>query len=154
MAASAWQLYNDGKRYLGTGTIKLGVGNGGAFKMALFKTSGSATVTNVALSTFASLSGEVSATGKYVAGGLALPPVTGQWTTGATTTQMKFTYTTAGLTFTASGAAINNIRYAVIYESANGKLLCYAALSSTQFTVTSPNTLTVLPAATGVFTLA
>jgi hypothetical protein len=33
------------------------------------------------------------------------------------------------------------------------KLLCFCQLSSAQFTVTSPNTLTVLPAATGVFTL-
>ena len=153
MAASAWTLYNDGKRYIGNGVIQLGAGGTGNFKMALFRTSGSATVTNLALSTFASLSGQVSATGGYVSGGLAIAPVTGQWTVGATTTQMKFTYTTAGLTFTASGSAINNIRYAVIYESSAGKLLCYAALSTVQFTVSSPNTLTVLPAATGVFTL-
>jgi hypothetical protein len=154
MAASAWALYNSGKRYIGNGTIQLGAAGTGNFKMALFRTSASATVTNLAISTFASLTvAQVSATGKYVTGGLALPPVTGQWTTGASARQMKFTYTAAGLTFTASGAAINNIRYAVIYESSAGKLLCYAALSSAQFTVSSPNTLTVLPAATGVFTL-
>jgi hypothetical protein len=47
---------------------------------------------------------------------------------------------------------LNNIRYAVIYQS-GGKLLCFCQLSSAQFTVASPNTLTVLPAATGVFTL-
>ena len=34
MAASAWALYNDAKRYLGNGTIQLGVNN---FKMALFR---------------------------------------------------------------------------------------------------------------------
>jgi hypothetical protein len=32
MAASAWQLYNSGKRYIGNGTITLGAGS---FKMAL-----------------------------------------------------------------------------------------------------------------------
>ena len=147
MAATAWQLYNDGKRYIGNGTIQLGVNN---FKMALF-TSASNTST-FTLSTFASLTNEISATGGYVSGGKALVPATGQWTVGASAKQMKFTYSTIGLTFTASGASLNNIKYAVIYNSA-GKLLCFCQLSSAQFTVSSPNTLTVLPAATGVFTL-
>jgi hypothetical protein len=147
MAASAWQLYNFAKRYLGNGTIELGVNN---FKMALF-TSASNTST-FTLSTFASLTSEISATGGYVSGGKALVPGTGQWTVGASAKQMKFTYSTVGLTFTASGSALNNIRYAVIYQS-GGKLLCFCQLSSAQFTVASPNTLTVLPAATGVFTL-
>ena len=147
MAATAWQLYNDGKRYIGNGTIQLGVNN---FKMALF-TSASNTST-FTLSTFASLTNEISATGGYVSGGKALVPATGQWTTGASAKQMKFTYSTIGVTFTASGASLNNIKYAVIYNSA-GKLLCFCQLSSAQFTVSSPNTLTVLPAATGVFTL-
>jgi hypothetical protein len=147
MAASAWQLYNDGKRYIGNGTIELGVGN---FKMALFRSASNAST--FTLSTFASLTNEISATGGYVTGGKALVPGTGQWTVGASAKQMKFTYSTVGLTFTASGASLNNIRYAVIYQS-GGKLLCFCQLSSTQFTVSSPNTLTVLPAATGVFTL-
>ena len=159
MAASAWQLYNDGKRYIGNGTIQLGVNN---FKMALF-TSASNTST-FTLSTFASLTNEISATGGYVSGGKALVPATGQWTVGASAKQMKFTYSTIGLTFTASALTtapttandLNNVRYAVIYKDGVGsaaKLLCFCALSSAQFTVSSPNTLTILPAATGVFTL-
>ena len=147
MAASAWQLYNDGKRYIGNGTIQLGVGN---FKMALFTSASNASTFTI--STFASLTSEISATGGYVTGGKALVPATGQWTVGASAKQMKFTYSTVGLTFTASGASLNNIKYAVIYQS-GGKLLCFCQLSSAQFTVSSPNTLTVLPAATGVFTL-
>ena len=147
MAASAWQLYNDGKRYIGNGTIQLGVNN---FKMALFRSASN--VSTFTLSTFASLTNEISATGGYVSGGKALVPATGQWTVGASAKQMKFTYSTVGLTFTASGASLTNVKYAVIYNSA-GKLLCFCQLSSAQFTVTSPNTLTVLPAATGVFTL-
>jgi hypothetical protein len=147
MAASAWQLYNSGKRYIGNGTIELGVGN---FKLALL-TSASNTST-FTLSTFASLTNEISATGGYVTGGKALVPGTGQWTTGASAKQMKFTYSTVGVTFTASGAPLTNVKYAVIYQS-GGKLLCFCQLSSAQFTVASPNTLTVLPAATGVFTL-
>jgi hypothetical protein len=147
MAATAWQLYNDGKRYVGNGTIQLGVNN---FKMALFRSASN--VSTFTLSTFASLTNEISATGGYVTGGKALVPATGQWTTGASAKQMKFTYSTIGVTFTASGAPLTNIKYAVIYNSA-GKLLCFCQLSSSQFTVSSPNTLTVLPAATGVFTL-
>jgi hypothetical protein len=147
MAASAWQLYNDGKRYIGNGTIELGVGN---FKMALFRSASNASTFTI--STFASLTNEISATGGYVTGGKALVPATGYWTTGASAKQMKFTYSTVGLTFTASGASLTNVKYAVIYQS-SGKLLCFCRLSSAQFTVTSPNTLTVLPAATGVFTL-
>lgn len=147
MAASAWQLYNDAKRYLGNGTIQLGVNN---FKMALFRSASN--TSTFTLSTFASLTNEISATGGYVSGGKALVPATGQWTTGASAKQMKFTYSTVGLTFTASGAPLTNVKYAVIYNFA-GKLLCFCQLSSAQFTVSSPNTLTVLPAATGVFTL-
>jgi hypothetical protein len=154
MAATAWQLYNTAKRYIGNGTIELGAGN---FKMALFRTSSNAST--FTLSTFASLTAQISATGGYVSGGKALVPATGQWTTGASAKQMKFTYSTVGLTFTASGASLTNIRYAVITYGASAavasarKLVCFCQLSSAQFTVSSPNTLTVLPAATGVFTL-
>ena len=147
MAASAWQLYNYAKRYIGNGTIELGVGN---FKMALFTSASNAST--FTLSTFASLTSEISATGGYTSGGKALVPATGQWTVGASAKQMKFTYSAIGLTFTASGSSLSNIKYAVIYQS-GGKLLCFCQLSSSQFSVSSPNTLTVLPAATGVFTL-
>ena len=61
-----------------------------------------------------------------------------------------------GLAFTASGASLVNVRFAIIRNSTGagaGKVLCFCRLSSSQFTVTSPNTLTVLPAATGIFTL-
>lgn len=154
MAATAWQLYNKSKRYIGNGTITLGAGS---FKMALARTSSNAST--FTLSTFGSITAQISATGGYVSGGKELVPATGQWTTGASAKQMKFTYSTVGLTFTASGASLTNVRYAVITHGASAgvasarKLLCFCQLSSTQFTVTSPNTLTVLPAATGVFTL-
>jgi hypothetical protein len=66
------------------------------------------------LSTFASLTGQISATGGYVSGGKELVPATGQWTVGASAKQMKFTYSTVGLTFTASGSALTNVKYAVL----------------------------------------
>jgi hypothetical protein len=146
MAATAWQIYNKAKLNLGNGTIKLGVDN---FKMFLTRTTSN--VSTLTLSTFASVTGEISATGGYTSGGRALVPAVGQWVVGSAANKYKFTISTVGLAFTASGASLTNIRNAGI-QNAAGKLLCYCQLSSAQFTVASPNTLTVLPAA-GIFTL-
>ena len=151
MAASAWQLYSYAKRYIGNGTITLGAG---VFKMVLARTSSNASTFTI--STYASVTSEISATGGYTTGGKNLVPATASWTVGASAKQMKFTMSTVGLAFTASGASLTDIRYAILRNSTGagaGKLLCFCQLSSTQFTVTSPNTLTVLPAATGIFTL-
>lgn len=151
MAASAWQLYNSAKKYIGNGTITLGAG---VFKMVLAKASSNASTFTI--STFASVTNEIAAAGGYVAGGRNLVPATAQWVAGASAKQMKFTQTTTGLTFTASGANLTDIKYAIIRNSTGsgaGKLLCFCQLSSANFTVTTPNTLTVIPAATGIFTL-
>lgn len=166
MAAGTWKIYSKAKKTIGTGGltmatkgITLGVG---VFKMALLRTSASAALLAVSIGgtqAWASVSGtEICATGGYVAGGRNLVPATGLWTTGASNKQLKFTYTTAGLVFTASGASLKNVRYAVIRASnssaALSRLLCFCTLSTAAFSITSPNTLTILPAATGVFTLA
>jgi hypothetical protein len=148
MAAAAWRLYTKAKQYLGNGTIKLGVGLGDNFKMALFM--GSSSVSTLTFSTFSQLSTRQASGGAYVAGGKALVPATGTWTISGST--ITFDYTSLGITFTASNSVISAVQYAVIYNSA-GKLLCWSKLSSAPFSVSSPNTLTVLPAATGVFTL-
>jgi hypothetical protein len=153
MAAQAWKIYAAAKRKLGRGELTLHTGN---FKMALYRNSASATITSLsAISIKSSVAGEISATGGYAAGGKALGTPT--WTVGASALQIRFSYTTAGLIFTASGAALNNIRYALIFKSASaggGPAICYCSLSSANFSISSPNTLTILPAATGVFTLA
>ena len=151
MAASAWQLYNSAKKHIGDGTITLGAG---VFKMVL--ASASSNASTFTLSVYASLTNEIAATGGYVTGGRDLVPATALWTTGASAKQLKFTQTTAGLTFTASGASLTDIKFAILRNSTGstaGKLLCFCQLSSANFTVTSPNTLTVIPAATGIFTL-
>jgi len=151
MAASAWQLYNEAKKYIGNGTITLGAG---VFKMVLAQSASNAST--FTLSTYAQITSEIATAGGYAAGGRSLVPATAQWTVGASAKQMKFTQTTTGLTFTASGANLVNIKYAIIRNSTGsgaGKLLCFCRLSSSQFTVTSPNTLTIIPAATGIFTL-
>lgn len=151
MAASAWQLYNKAKQSIGNGTITLGAG---VFKMVLATSASNAST--FTLSTYASVTNEISATGGYVTGGKDLVPATALWTVGASAKQYKFTMSTVGLAFTASGASLTDIKYAILRNSTGagaGKLLCFCQLSSSQFTVTSPNTLTVLPAATGIFTL-
>ena len=151
MAASAWQLYNSAKKYIGNGTITLGAG---VFKM-LLATSASNTST-FTLTAYSQITGEIAATGGYTTGGKNLVPATAYWTVGASAKQYKYTMSTVGLAFTASGASLTNVKYAVIRNSTGataGRLLCFCQLSSSQFTVTSPNTLTVLPAATGIFTL-
>jgi hypothetical protein len=153
MAAQAWKIYAAAKRKLGRGELTLHTGN---FRMSLYRNSASATITSLsAISVKASVAGEISATGGYTAGGKVLGTPT--WTAGASALQIRFSYTTAGLIFTASGAALNNIRYALIFKSASaggGPAICYCSLSSANFSISSPNTLTILPAATGVFTLA
>jgi hypothetical protein len=151
MAATAWQLYNKAKQYIGNGTITLGAG---VFKMVLATSASNAST--FTLTAYSQITGEISATGGYVTGGKALVPATAYWTVGASAKQFKFTMSTVGLAFTASGASLTNIRYAILRNSTGvgaGRLLCFCQLSSSQFTVTSPNTLTVLPAATGIFTL-
>jgi hypothetical protein len=144
MAAAAWRLYAKAKQYIGDGTITLGTGG---FKMALFR--GSSNASTVTLSTLVQISVQVSG-GAYSAGGKYLAPSAGTWTLAGST--VTFDYTSLGITFTASGSAISAVQYAVIHNSA-GKLLCWSKLSASAFSVADPNTLTVLPAATGVFTL-
>ena len=151
MAASAWQLYNKAKQYIGNGTITLGAG---VFKMLLATSASNAST--FTLTAYSQITGEISATGGYATGGKDLVPATALWTVGASAKQYKFTMSTVGLAFTASGASLTNIKYAILRNSTGataGRLLCLCQLSSSQFTVTSPNTLTVLPAATGIFTL-
>lgn len=153
MAAGTWKLFGKAKKYIGNGTITLGAG---VFKMMLLRASASAALLLLSTrSTWASIPGEISARGGYVAGGRNLVPATGLWGS-VSAKAMKFYYSTIGLVFTASGSALNNIKYAVIRNSTGagaGKLLCFCTLSTAPFTIASPNTLTILPAATGVFTL-
>ena len=153
MAAQAWKIYREAKKKLGTAALALSTGT---FKMSLYRNSASGTITSLStISVKSSVAGEISATGGYAAGGKAIAGVI--WTTGASALQIKWSYQTSGLVFTASGAALNNIRYALLYKSASaggGPVVCYASLSSAAFTISSGNTLTILPASGGVFTLA
>ena len=154
MAAQAWKIYAAAKKKIGNGSLTL---HTGVFRMTLHRNSASGTITSLStITVYSSIVAEITAQGGYVAGGRTVPGI--GWTVGASAQQYKFRYTTAGIIFTASGAALNNIRYALIRKSSgsttSGFPLCYCSLSSSAFTISSPNTLTILPASQGVFTLA
>lgn len=141
MAATAFQLYNEAKKYIGNGTLVLGTT---AFKMKL--TTSASNASTFTLSTFASVSNEISARGGYVANGKALANMA--WTVGASAKSYKFD--ADDVVYTASGSSLVNVKFAVIGFS-GGKCLCWSKLSTAQFTVTSPNTLTVQFNSLGIF---
>ena len=143
MAATAFVLYNEAKKYIGGADLDL---NGATFKLKLCNSASNAET--LTLSTFASVTSEISATGGYAANGKALASVT--WTTYGSAKQ--FSFDAADLVFTASGASLNNIKYAVIGVS-GGKALCWSKLTTSQFTLSANNTLTIAFNAAGIFTL-
>lgn len=143
MAASAFTFYNEAKKYIGNGTIVLGTA---AFKLKL--TTSASNASTFTLSTFASITNEIGASGGYVANGKAL--ATMAWTVGASAKQYKFD--ADDLIWTATGGPLTNVKYGVIGVSA-GKALCWSKLSTSQFTVTTGNTLTIVFNAAGIFTL-
>lgn len=150
MAASAWSIFDVAKRNIGNNTISLSATSG--YNISLHSNSASTNLSG-AITVWSSIGSEITAAGGYAAGGLALSGTV--WTVGTSAGQYKFDCTDP--VFTASGAALTSIRYAVIFFSAgatSGYPLCYAPLSTAQFSVASGNTLTIQMAATGIFTLA
>lgn len=146
MAATAWALWNKAKKAIGNGTIQLGVN---VLKMQLHTSAAVGFTTNSAISTAASVTGEVAAGNGYATGGQALATVV--WTVGASAGQYKLG--AANPIWTGTGGSIANIKFALIKNSA-GKAICWSKLTTAQFTLTINNTLTVQFAAAGIFTLA
>lgn len=143
MAATAWSIYNIAKKYLGNGTIQLGVN---VLKVQLHTSASNAST--FTLSTAASVSNEVSNGSGYTTGGKSLTSVV--WTVGASAKQYKLD--SADPVWTATGGNIANIKFAVIKNSA-GKAICWSRLTTSQFTLTTNNTLTLTMNASGIFTL-
>ena len=107
MAATAWQLYNSAKKYIGSGTTTITLG-AGVFKMALFTSDSNASTFTLSAygggGALTSVTNEIAATGGYVAGGKNLVPATGQWVVGASAKQQKFTMSTVCLLYTSDAA--------------------------------------------------
>ncbi len=146
MAAGAWTVYNEAKKYIGNGTLKLDTA-----KRITLHTSASNAAT-ATLSIYSELTNEVSEATGYSSSGKALATIA--WTVGASAGSYKFD--ADDVVWTGTGGSIANIKYAVISNVSGGsagKLLCRSALTSTQFTLASGNTLTLQMAQAGILTL-
>jgi hypothetical protein len=136
MAAAAWKVYNEAKQKMLNGGIDL---DAATLRMALMKsTSNASTFT---LSTFASVTNAVSG-GGYT----GIKSLTASMIAGANASTYKFTF--ANVVYTASGADVTSIMYAVIYVS-GGACITWSKLSTAAFSVTSGNTLTIATNVTG-----
>jgi len=150
MAAQAWIIYNKFREYMADNTIDL---DGDTFMLALFTSASNAAIAT--LSTRSQVTNEVSAANGYAAGGKSLLGIT--WAEGASAGVMRFDATAT--IWSASGGSIVNAKFAVLYDLTTGasagvqRLVASSQLSTSQFTVTDGNTLTVTPSATGIFEL-
>jgi hypothetical protein len=150
MAASAWAFYNDFKRYMADGTIDLDTT---AFQMHLFQSSSNAATAT--LSTLGSLTNQVASANGYTLSGKTMAKT---WSTGASASEMRWDDTAR--IWSASGGSISAIKFAVIVaqtgasaKDAANKLVAQGQLSTSQFSVTTGNTLTITPSANGIFEL-
>lgn len=142
MAASAWRMYNEAKKYLTTADLDL---NGGGLRIKLLSGTKSAAVSAYTRSTFASLT--------HITTNLGTPVVTPgnvYVSTGTSAKEWKFTFDAC--IFTASGGSVTSIQYAVLGIS-GGKALAWCKLSTAVFSLGSGNTLTITPNSSGVFTM-
>ena len=148
MAATAWTFYNDAKKKIGNGTITL---DSGIFKMQLHTSASNASTATLSIAS--EVNNEIAVQGGYAAGGKTISGVV--WTIAGDPASVKWDAT--DLVFTASGANLSNVKFAVIHNSVgsvtSGHLLVWSRLSTSQFSVTSGNTLTVQFASAGIFTL-
>lgn len=149
MSAQAWKIYNKAKKKIGNGSLLL---SATVFRMTLHTSASNAA--SLTLSTYASLTSEVTEANGYSSSGKACTSEV--WTVGASAKQYKFDVD--DLIWTGTGGTIPNIKFAVIWisgASANARhVLAVASLTSSQFTLSQNNTLTLTINASGVFTLA
>lgn len=148
MAAGAWTFYNKAKKYMMSGDIDL---NSSSFRMTLHTSASNAATAT--LSVAGSVTNEVTESNGYSSSGKALTGVT--WTAGASASEMRFDST--AVVWTATGGNIANVKFAVIWitgaSAGARKLFCRSTLSTSQFTITTGNTLTITPSANGIFEL-
>lgn len=149
MSASAWAVYNLAKKKIGNGTISLAATT---WHMGLYTSASNANTAT--LGTLQSLTNEVSEANGYSSSGKALANEV--WTAGASAGQYKFDFDDPF--WSANAGTISNIKHAVIWlsgASANARhLLCRSLLSTSQFSLSSGNRLTVQINAAGCLTLA
>lgn len=140
MAASKWQVYHEAKQRLLSGDIDF---NAATLRMKIVKGTGSATVSNYALSTFASAGTAVAFSGAVTT---KTPPSISVRISGTSVTVFDFSQ----VVFTASGA-LTSLRYAVIGLSGS-YAIAWSKLSA-DTSLGAGSTLTITPPAAGVITL-
>jgi hypothetical protein len=149
MAAGAWTVYNKAKKKIGNGSISLA---STAFRMQLHTSASNANTAT--LSTIASVDNQVTEANGYSSSGKALTSEV--WTAGASAGQYKFD--ADDVFWSANGGSIANIKFAVIWisgASAGARhILCRSQLSTSQFSLSTGNRLTIQMNASGILTLA
>ena len=148
MAAQAFKVYNLAKKKIGNSSLSLA---STAFRMTLHTSaSNAATLT---LGVYNSLTNEVTEANGYSSSGKALANEV--WTVGASAKSYKFDFD--DVVWTGTGGTIPNIKFAVVWlsaaASANRHLLATASLTSTQFTLSQNNTLTLAINSLGCLTM-
>lgn len=144
MAAGAWKVNPNAKLKIGTGSIDLDTD---IFNLTLHSVGASANLLTGAVSVFTSIGSQVTG-GGYAAGGNTLSSPT--WALSGV--NAKFDSSDWVVT-----GSIASIKYAVIMKSVSatsGLVLCYSTLSTSPFSVTGTNTLTIQMNTSGIFTLA
>lgn len=139
--------YNEAKKYIGNATLNLST----AKRITLHTSASNANTAT--LSIYSELTSEVTEANGYSSSGKSLASIT--WTVGASAGQYAFD--AADVVWTGTGGAIANIKFAVISNvsaGASGKLLCRSQLTTSQFTLSSGNTLSLVFNSAGILTLA
>jgi hypothetical protein len=149
MAAGAWTVYNEAKKYIGNGTISLAAT---VYRMTLHTSASNANTAT--LSIYNEVTNEVSEANGYSSSGKGMTNEV--WTAGASAGQYKFDMD--DVFWSANAGTISNVKFAVLWlsaaASANRKLLCRSQLSTSQFSISSGNRLTIQMNSAGVLTLA
>lgn len=142
------QVTAGAKKKIGNATLNL---SATAFRITLHTSASNANT--VTLGVYNSVTSEVTEANGYSSSGKALANET--WTVGASAGQYRFDCD--DVLWTATGGTIPNIKFAVIWisaaASANRFLLCRSQLSTSQFTISSGNTISLNMASTGLVTL-
>jgi hypothetical protein len=149
MSVGAWTVYNEAKKYIGNGTISLAAT---VYRMTLHTSASNANTAT--LSIYNELTNEVTEANGYSSSGKAMTGET--WTVGASAGQYRFDMD--DVFWSANAGTISNVKFAVLWlsaaASASRRLLCRSQLSTSQFSISAGNRLTIAMNASGVLTLA
>jgi hypothetical protein len=152
-------MFNNAKKYLNSATLALP----GTYRMALFTSACNLKTGTSAkpLLAYGSVTSQVANGSGYVTSGQTL--TNERWTASANASTFLWRYTTTPPTgngkWSANGGSITGIKFAAIFLShataGSRLLLCYVTLTTGAggITLADTNTLTIKPAATGIFTL-